>query len=218
METHPLNRFYRERERGSIEKDQVEEIGRALEQSGVRFIWSLRRPSPGGAFEVAIDYTNFEDILPEGFLNRTVDVGKVIGWAPQVEILAHPATGGFVSHCGWNSTLESLWHGVPMATWPLYAEQQFNAFELVVELELAVEITIDYRNEFKEQDKPKIVSAEEIERGIRKLMDDNNNEIRKKVKTKSEECRKSVVEGGSSFISLQKFIDDVLTNTLGGGN
>lgn len=49
------------------------------------------------------------------------------GWAPQQEILKHPATGGFMSHCGWNSTLESMVAGVPMLTWPLGAEQRVNA-------------------------------------------------------------------------------------------
>uniref|UniRef100_A0A9I9E151 Uncharacterized protein n=1 Tax=Cucumis melo TaxID=3656 RepID=A0A9I9E151_CUCME len=199
--------------RGAFEKDQVEEIAQVLERSRVPFVWSLRRSSPGSVLQSSIDYTNFEDILPKEFLDRTENVGRVINWAPQVEILGHPATCGFVSHCGWNSTLESLWHGVPMATWPMYAEQQFNAFELVVELGLAMTITIDYQNEYKELDKPRILSTEEIEKGIRKLMDENNIEIRKKVKTKSEECKKSVMEGGSSFISLGKFIDDVLMNS-----
>ncbi|TYK28026.1 anthocyanidin 3-O-glucosyltransferase 2-like [Cucumis melo var. makuwa] len=181
---------------GAFEKDQVEEIAQVLERSRVPFVWSLRRSSLGSVLQSSIDYTNFEDILPKEFLDRTENVGRVINWAPQVEIC------GFVSHCGWNSMLESLWHGVPMATWPMYAEQQFNAFELVVELGLAMTITIDYQNEYKELDKPRILSTEEIEKGIRKLMDENNIEIRKKVKTKSEECRKSVIEGGSSFISL----------------
>lgn len=63
-----------------------------------------------------------------------------------------------------------------------------------------------------------IMSAKEINRGIRKLIDDNNNEIRKKVKTKSEECKESVTKGGSSFFSLGKFIDDVLTNSPRGEN
>ncbi|XP_022141873.1 anthocyanidin 3-O-glucosyltransferase 2-like [Momordica charantia] len=199
---------------GSFDQDQVEEIARALEQSGVRFLWSLRRPPPKGKLEAPSDYADIKDVLPEGFLDRTADVGRVIGWAPQVEILAHPATGGFVSHCGWNSTLESVWHGVPMATWPMYAEQQFNAYELVVELGLAVEITVDFRKEFRGE-RSRIVSAEEIESGIRRLMEDNN-EIKEKVKAKSEESRKSVLEGGSSFVSLGHFIDDVIANSLGG--
>jgi len=49
----------------------------------------------------------------------------ICGWAPQVEVLAHKAIGGFVSHCGWNSILESVWFGVPILTWPIYAEQCF---------------------------------------------------------------------------------------------
>ena len=77
--------------RGAFKKDQVEEIARALERSRVRFIWSLRRP--GNVFQSSIDYTNFEDILPKGFLDRTENIGRVISWAPQVEILGHPATG-----------------------------------------------------------------------------------------------------------------------------
>ena len=72
------------------------------------------------------DYANLEEVLPEGFLDRTMSIGKVIGWAQQVAVLTHSAIGGFVSHCGWNSILESIWYGVPVATWPLYAEQQLN--------------------------------------------------------------------------------------------
>ncbi|KGN54987.1 anthocyanidin 3-O-glucosyltransferase 2 [Cucumis sativus] len=197
--------------KGSFDEDQVLEIARALERSEVRFLWSLRQPPPKGKFEEPSNYANINDVLPEGFLNRTADIGRVIGWAPQIEILSHPATGGFISHCGWNSTLESVWHGVPMATWPLYAEQQFNAFEMVVELGLAVELTLDYVKDFH-IGRSRIVSAEEIESGIRKLMGDSGNEIRKKIKVKGEESRKSMMEGGSSFNSLRHFIDDALTN------
>lgn len=199
--------------KGSFDEDQVTEIARALERSEIRFLWSLRQPPPKGQLADPSDYDNFKDVLPNGFLDRTTGIGRVIGWAPQEEILAHPATGGFISHCGWNSTLESVWHGVPMATWPMYAEQQFNAFEMVVELGMAVELTLDYKKDFQTE-RSRVVSAEEIENGIRKLMeDDGSNEIRKKVKAKSNESRKSVMEGGSSFISLGHFIDDVLPNS-----
>ena len=93
-------------------------------------------------------------------------------------VLSHPAVGGFVSHCGWNSILESLWAGVPIAAWPMYAEQQTNAFEVVAELGIAVEIKMDYRNDAN-MDSQLIVSATEIENGIKSLMmDRNNDEIR----------------------------------------
>ncbi|KAE8703905.1 Pectinesterase [Hibiscus syriacus] len=109
------------------------------------------------------DYENVAEALPEGFLDRTVGIGKVIGWAPQVAILGHPATGGFVSHCGWNSTLESIWFGVPMAAWPLKADQHMNSLTMVRELGLAVEIKTDYSINDGEIE---IVKAKKIEKGI----------------------------------------------------
>ncbi|KAJ0088976.1 hypothetical protein Patl1_33205 [Pistacia atlantica] len=190
---------------GSFNEDQVKEIACALEQSGHRFLWSLRQPPPKGQFATPSDYTNPTDVLPKRFLDRTVKIGKVIGWAPQVSILAHKAIGGFVSHCGWNSTLESVWFDVPIATWPIGAEQQLNAFEMVIELGLAVEIKMDYR---KNQ---MIVKSREIEKGIKKLMEDDN-ERRTRVKEMSEKSRKTIMEGGSSFTSLGCFIDDVMSN------
>ncbi|KAJ0027612.1 hypothetical protein Pint_36647 [Pistacia integerrima] len=195
---------------GSFGEEQVKEIAYALEKSGYRFLWSLRQPSPNGQFTITSDYTNLTDVLPEGFLDRTVGVGKVIGWAPQVSILAHKAIRGFVSHCGWNSILESIWFEVPMATWPIYAEQQFNAFEMVIELGVAVEIKMDYRKEFSGENQM-IVRSREIEKGINKLMEDENG-IRKRVKETSEKSKKAMMEGGSSFTSLGCFIDDVMSN------
>ena len=73
-------------------------------------------PPPKGKMDFPSDYVNFDEVLPEGFLDQMARIGKVIGWAPQMAILAHLAIGGFVSHCGWNSILESLWYGVPTAT------------------------------------------------------------------------------------------------------
>ncbi|XP_038900053.1 anthocyanidin 3-O-glucosyltransferase 2-like [Benincasa hispida] len=199
---------------GSFDEDQVKEIARGLERSGVRFLWSLRQPPPKGKWVPPSDYADVKDVLPEGFLDRTASVGKIIGWAPQIEILSHPNIGGFISHCGWNSTLESLWHGVPMVAWPMYAEQQLNAFQMVVELGLAVDITLDYRKDYL-LGRSKLVTAEEIESGIRKLMDEGD-EIRKKVKAKSEEIRKAVMDGGSSYTALTHFINDVLANSSKG--
>ncbi|XP_015890957.3 anthocyanidin 3-O-glucosyltransferase 6 [Ziziphus jujuba] len=194
---------------GTFSEGQVKEIACALENSGIRFLWSLRqRPSDGKNSITPSSYTDSTDVLPYGFLNRTAEIGKVIGWAPQAAILAHRAIGGFVSHCGWNSTLESLWFGVPVATWPLYSEQQFNAFELVKELGLAVEIKLDYVMDSMDQT---VVSAREIEMGIRKVMEHDSN-VRKRVQEISEKGRKALMDGGSSFISLSRLINDVIEN------
>jgi UDP:flavonoid glycosyltransferase YjiC (YdhE family) len=144
-----------------------------------------------------------DDVLPEGFLDWIKGKGMICnGWAPRVEVLSHKAIGGFVSHCGWNSILESLWHGIPIVTWPIYAEQQLNAFRMVRELGLAVELTLDYRNGAD------LVMADAIDRAVRRVMDDN--EIRKKVKEMGEMAKKAVMDGGSSFISISKLIEDMM--------
>ncbi|CAN1145297.1 Putative UDP-glucose flavonoid 3-O-glucosyltransferase 3 [Linum perenne] len=176
---------------GAFGGEQVKEIASALEQSGHRFLWSLRRRS------------DFNEVLPEGFLDRTEGVGKVIGWAPQTAVLGHKAIGGFVSHCGWNSTLESLWFGVPMATWPMYAEQQMNGFLVVKELGIGTEIKMDYRVESGE-----IVKAEEIERGIRNLMDKNCG-LKNKMDEFSEKMKQALGDSGSSSSSIAQFIGDL---------
>lgn len=111
-----------------------------------------------------------------------------------------------MSHCGWNSILESLWFGVPIATWPMYAEQQINAFQMVRDLELAVELRLDYR--MKSND---LVLAEEIERAVRCVMDGGDG-VKKRVEEMSEKFRRAVMEGGSSFKSFGHFIEAVLGN------
>ncbi|KAF5797506.1 putative flavonol 3-O-glucosyltransferase [Helianthus annuus] len=166
---------------GGFDEAQAKEIARGLEQSGHLFIWSMRRlPPPEQSLKVLTD--DFDDprgVLPDGFLERTSGIGKVNGWAPQVSLLAHEAVGGFVSHCRWNWMLESLWFGVPTATLPMLWEQQMNAFEMVVELGLAVDLKLDYKiNVLNSEGGVVIVTAEEIKRGIRRLME--NKEVRKK--------------------------------------
>ncbi|XP_002265264.1 anthocyanidin 3-O-glucosyltransferase 2-like [Vitis vinifera] len=191
---------------GAFHMDQINEIAIGLENSGHRFLWTLRRPPPKDKMAISSDYVNFEEVLPEGFLDRTSKIGKIIGWAPQTAILAHSAVGGFISHCGWNSTLESIWYGVPVATWPMYAEQQLNAFQIVRELEMGVEIRFDYN-----MDTSNLVSAQEIESRIRSLMDDSSNIRMKRTKMK-EKCMKALTEGGSSDCSIQRLIGDIITN------
>ncbi|WRX16354.1 UDP-glucuronosyl/UDP-glucosyltransferase - like 10 [Theobroma cacao] len=190
---------------GSLSEAQLREIAVGLERSGFRFLWSIREP-PKMKLDLPGEYTNVEEIemLPPGFVDRSrrAGTGLVCGWVPQALILSHQAIGGFVSHCGWNSILESIWYGVPIATWPLYAEQQLNAFELVTELELAVEIRADYR---KGSD---LVSPEELERALRRLMK-GNDEVRRKMREMKQKSRVALMPNGSSYKSLASLIEEL---------
>nr|XP_043632524.1 anthocyanidin 3-O-glucosyltransferase 2-like isoform X2 [Erigeron canadensis] len=192
--------------RGWFNGDQVKELAIAIERSGYRFIWSLRRPPSEDVKGFPVDYTDYNEVLPDGFLERTANRGKVVGWVPQTELLAHVAVGGFVSHCGWNSILESLWYGVPIATWPMYAEQQLDALQLVKELGLAVEICLDYQKLNKNQ---RLISASDIEKGIRAVMDSNST-VRANVTEMKAKSRMALEEGGSSSASLKRFVDDFM--------
>ncbi|KAJ0264676.1 UDP-glycosyltransferase 71B7 [Hirschfeldia incana] len=174
---------------GGFSEEQPREIATALERSGHQILWSFRRASPNAR-------------------------GKVIGWAPQAAVLEKPAVGGFISHGGGggDSTLESLWFGVPTAIWPLYAEQKFNAFEMVEELGLSVEIRKYWRGDLLlGRTEMELVTAEEIERGIRVLME-QSSDVRKRVKEISEKCHVALMQGGSSRIALQKFVQDITDN------
>ncbi|CAL1352174.1 unnamed protein product [Linum trigynum] len=198
---------------GSFSDAQLKEIAAGLELAEhQRFLWVIREAPSKEAPGMPKDYLDYSESgglagkLGEGFLDRTKGRGIVCGWVPQAAVLAHAAVGGFVSHCGWNSVLESLWHGVPVLAWPMYAEQQMNAFYLATELGLAVEMRVDYRME-----EDTVVKGDEIAKKIERVMD-GNSETRRKVKEMSEAARRAVVEGGSSFDAFGGFVDLIMKN------
>nr|XP_025884100.1 beta-D-glucosyl crocetin beta-1,6-glucosyltransferase-like [Solanum lycopersicum] len=118
-----------------LSKEDMEEVAFALELSNVNFIWITRFPKG--------EERNLEDALPKGFLERIGERGRVLDkFTPQPRILNHPSTGGFISHCGWNSVMESIDFGVPIIAMPMHLEQPMNA-RLIVELGVAVEIVRD---------------------------------------------------------------------------
>ncbi|XP_021907483.1 anthocyanidin 3-O-glucosyltransferase 2-like [Carica papaya] len=192
---------------GIFDESQLKQIAIGLERSGLRFLWPIRRPKSSNQLAV------LADMLPDGFLERTRDRAMVCeGWAPQAEVLAHRATGAFLTHCGWNSILESVWCGVPMVTWPMYAEQQINSFEMVKEAGLAMEMRLDYRKEdyrpveLRLKNDGEIVMADEIEKAVVRVMSSESEEMRRKVKEMSVKSREVLTENGSSFDSLGRLI------------
>ncbi|PIN26572.1 UDP-glucuronosyl and UDP-glucosyl transferase [Handroanthus impetiginosus] len=118
-----------------LKKEEIEEIANGLELSNVNFIWIIRFPK-GEEMKV-------EEALPQGFLERVGERGRIVEkWAPQAKILGHSSIGGFVSHCGWNSLMESIEFGVPIIAMPMHLDQPMNA-RLVAELGVGVEVKRD---------------------------------------------------------------------------
>ncbi|XP_057466362.1 UDP-glucosyltransferase 29-like isoform X3 [Actinidia eriantha] len=117
-----------------LSEHEMEEIALGLELSGVNFVWVLRFPMGSN--------TSVERALPLGFLERVGERGLVVeGWAPQVSV------GGFVSHCGWGSTMEAMKYGTPIIAIPMQYDQPMNA-RLVEEIGVGVEVVRDNNGKF----------------------------------------------------------------------
>ncbi|KAI3975839.1 hypothetical protein MKX01_015387 [Papaver californicum] len=185
---------------GILSAEQMKELAWGLELSRKRFIWVVRKPVESLFFSVG---NNPDEYLPDDYQNRIKGVGLVIpSWAPQVEILSHSSVGGFLSHCGWNSTLESICHGVPMIAWPLYAEQRSNAAMLEEEIGVAIRVKAKSDNG--------VVSREEIEKLVGMLMEEGNEDTRKgfRLRSRAKQLQKLMIQavnkGGSSYNSLSE--------------
>ncbi|KAM5588674.1 UDP-glycosyltransferase 72E1-like [Rosa sericea] len=185
---------------GTLSAEQMTELAHGLELSGKRFLWVARPPraddASGSFFEAGVDGALTALYLPDGFSERTRGSGLVTAtWAPQVAVLSHPSVCGFVTHCGWNSVMESLVHGVVMVAWPLYAEQKMNARALV-EMGVAVR---------PEAGGDGVVGRREVERVVRMVVE---GEEGKKMRRSVREMQRSAVEalggGGSSSGCLSR--------------
>ncbi|KAI3697687.1 hypothetical protein L6452_30783 [Arctium lappa] len=176
---------------------QIRELAMGLERSEQRFIWVVRAADIG-------DVSRFMDRmveLPNGFEERVKRRGFIErGWAPQLDILGHFATGGFMSHCGWNSSMESMSMGVPMATWPMHSDQPRNAFLITNILRIGVAMKDwDRRNE--------VVTAMVVEEAVKILMSSKEGEeMRLRVAELGSKLKRSVLKGGISRNEMNSFI------------
>ncbi|KAL3694754.1 hypothetical protein R1sor_008405 [Riccia sorocarpa] len=168
----------------------------ALEQTGVPFFWVLRLP-PGHSVE---------EYLPPGFEAKTKEQGIVwTHWVPQEQLLRHPSIGGFLSHCGWNSLMEAISAGVPIAACPMYAEQGLNAKHIVDVLQIAVEIK--YKEDYFDFDSETVAVA------INTIMDEHKvAKIRENVLNMQRAIFEAVAEGGTSYRSFEEFISTILNH------
>ncbi|XP_050915061.1 UDP-glycosyltransferase 73C1-like [Lathyrus oleraceus] len=185
---------------------QMIELGLALEATKRPFIWVIRKRNRLDELKKWIEESGFE-----GRINGR---GLVIeGWAPQLLILSHPSVGGFLTHCGWNSTIEAICAGVPMVTWPRFNDQFFDEILVVQVLKVGVKIGVKSPMKWGEEEETSVlVKKEDIERGIERLMDETieNEERRKRIRELGEKAKKAVEKGGSSYANVTLFIQDIM--------
>ncbi|KAL2535184.1 UDP-glycosyltransferase 91B1 [Abeliophyllum distichum] len=126
-----------------LSNEEIEEIAHGLELSNTNFIWVLRFPKG--------EERKLEETLPKGFLERVGERGLVVeGWAPQLKILGHDNIGGFLSHCGWNSVLESMHFGIPIIAVPMHLDQPIIA-RFVEDIGVGVEVVRDSKGQLHKE-------------------------------------------------------------------
>ncbi|WVY93138.1 hypothetical protein V8G54_032226 [Vigna mungo] len=168
--------------------EQMLEFAWGLANSKKPFLWIIRPDLVTGG----------SVILSSEYVNETRDRSLIASWCPQEKVLNHPSVGGFLTHCGWNSTTESICAGVPMLCWPFFADQPTNCRYMCSEWEIGIEIDNNAKRE-------------EVEKLVNELM---VGEKGKKMREKTMQLKKKAEDvtrpGGSSYVNLDKIIKEVL--------
>ncbi|XP_057762656.1 UDP-glycosyltransferase 74B1-like [Arachis stenosperma] len=169
----------------SLSNEQIEEVALGLEQSGMNFIWVLRQSEHAK--------------LPKGYEEMVKEKGIIVTWCNQLELLEHQAIGCFVTHCGWNSTLETLSLGVPVVCLPQWADQLPDAKYLEQVWEVGVR---------PKEDESGVVRKEEFVRSLKMVMEGKRSEeIRSNASKWMKLAREAVGEGGSSDKNINEFVE-----------
>ncbi|XP_050231433.1 linamarin synthase 2-like [Mercurialis annua] len=176
----------------TMSEKHLKEFAWGLANSKHPFLWIIRN-----------DIVNGDSaILPQEFLDEIKDRGLLASWCQQDQVLAHPSVAVFLTHCGWNSTMEAVSHGVPLICWPFFADQQTNCRYACTEWGNGVEVNND-------------VKRDEIEGLVKEMMEGGGG---KKKKMKALEWKKKAEEatnnGGSSYIKFNNFIKEALHSDL----
>eukprot|EP00250_Pteridium_aquilinum_P013798 c21579_g1_i1 orf=126-1613(+) len=168
-----------------LEEREVREIALGLAASQQPFLWVLR----SAACEPALAAIKKQ--------------GKVIRWAPQLRVLSHEAVGGFLTHCGWNSTLESVGMGVPVIGWPQMMDQMTNCWFLVEKLKVGVRIELDESMR---------VGHAGVERAVRTLMQEEEG---RRIRARASKFHTSFLSAFTTSLpsNLDSFVDTILSSS-----
>ncbi|XP_065849021.1 UDP-glycosyltransferase 83A1-like [Euphorbia lathyris] len=169
-------------------QEQLDELAIGFEITGRPFLWVVRSDF---SKETAAK-------LPDGFIERVGNYGKIVEWAPQEKVLAHPSIACFFSHCGWNSTMEGVSMGVPFLCWPYIVDQFHNRDNICKTWKVGVEVIANENG---------IVKRDEIKNKVEKLVSDED--IKANSLKLKEIAGKNMRESGSSFMNFKSFIDKI---------
>ncbi|KAM7505159.1 hypothetical protein LguiB_004063 [Lonicera macranthoides] len=165
------------------------EIAWGLAKSKHNFIWIIRPDMVVGEVVMA---------LPQGFIEETKERGLITGWCQQEQVLNHPAVGGFFSHCGWNSVLESISAGVPMICWPYFGEHITNCKMVCKEWKFGIEVAED-------------VERGQVEKAVKEIIEgESGKKVREKAKDWMKIAQEAAYSDGVSMQNLDKLVNEVL--------
>ncbi|KAG5375605.1 hypothetical protein IGI04_040201 [Brassica rapa subsp. trilocularis] len=167
-----------------LKEDQMMELAEGLKQSGCFFLWVVRETEMNK--------------IPKSYVEEIGEKGLFVSWSPQLEVLAHESVGCFLTHCGWNSTLEGLSLGVPMIGMPHWTDQPTNAkfMENVWKVGVRVKAEADG-----------FVRRDEIVRCVGEVMEgEKGKEMRRNAEKWKVLALEAVSEGGSSDKSIDEFV------------
>nr|BCB59282.1 UDP-glycosyltransferase [Petunia x hybrida] len=170
-------------------KNELTEFAWGLANSQLEFLWIIRPDIVAGE----------QEIFPPEFMEETKERRMLASWCPQEKVLNHPAIGGFLTHSGWNSTLESISSGVPMICWPFFAEQPTNCWFSCIKWNIGMEIDNN-------------VKRNEVESLVRELMAGEKGQKMKKRALEWKILAEEAVQkpGGSSYVNIDKMIKQIL--------
>ncbi|KAH7279828.1 hypothetical protein KP509_37G039000 [Ceratopteris richardii] len=187
-----------------MEEHTLVDLAHALEASNVNFLWVIRPDCMSGK-------ASLQQLLPEAFMEGMQDRGCVVPWAPQLAVLGHRSIGAFLTHCGWNSVLESLSHGVPILGFPQDAEQNTNLRFVVKDWKVGLPLFSE-----KQQKEPcnRRSMCSQAECSIAEIM---RGDVGTEARKHALEWRKAAVEAcisGSSLLNLQRIANELITGHL----
>lgn len=185
-----------------VDGKELLEIAWGLADSKMPFLWVLRH---GLLVNSSSDDDDDDDdevrrrlLLPGGFEEATRGRGVVVPWVPQQEVLRHRAVGGFWTHSGWNSTLESVCEGVPMMCRPQFADQMINTRYVQEVWRVGFELDGD------QLERRKIAGA------VTKLLcTEEGRRMRQRARDLRDKAIECVQEEGASKSAIQLLIDRI---------